>query len=194
MNLLETKGGYFWSIFVMNTGRTVASNCAGVINLNKLSKKDLMEEYEAVPDEMLPRYKEEGIDLDYPRNQLTTPTKYREIKNSILCWSHHGNPFEVNINPGMTRSLDICRVQFNETTQSWYLVFPSEKGWRKVRIRVKAKEMIGRILLCPANEFPTILDFKIVLDSKGKPNFAPLKFSFFQKIKRKLTSRKIIYS
>ncbi len=189
MNQLVTKDGFFWSIFVVNTGRTVASNCIGVIDLDNVKKEDILEQNEALPNEFLPRYLDENGDISFPRDQLTTPSKFRDVKNSVLCWSHHGNPFKIDINPGMTQSIDICRVQYHETGKFWYFIFPSEKGWRKVRVRMKANNISGKLSICPANDYPTILHFKISAEGKqGVPTFIPIRRTFFNQFIGRLFS------
>ncbi|MEM6720828.1 MAG: hypothetical protein AAF611_15970 [Bacteroidota bacterium] len=183
INILRNKDGAFWSIFVANTGRTCALNCIGCITIFNLDRMDLMEQNEALTDEQLPRYKNENIDLEFPRSQLTTPSKYRDFKSASLCWSHLGNPYELNINPGMVRSLDICRVQYHDKNKYWYLIFPSESGWRKTRLRCKLKNYKGRLFICPANEFPKSIDFEIFLSEKGIPIFKCKKRSVATNIK-----------
>jgi hypothetical protein len=48
-----------------------------------------------------------------------------------------------------------------------YFVFPSEKGWQRLRLRMWARSLEGQIRICPANEFPTVLDFQIYREEKG---------------------------
>lgn len=190
INPLITTDGYFISIDIINIGRSVATNCMGYISINDLSSNDIMEEYEAATNESLPSYRDEKIDLSYPRAQMVTPTKFREIKNVSLCWAQQGNPSEININPGMTTTLDLCKVQKTEESY-WYLIFPSEKGWRKVRFRMRFREITGRLFLCPSNEFPTIIDFKIC-DINSKPQFQVIKYNIFQRMGRRILRNKLL--
>lgn len=190
VNPLITSDGYFMSIDIINIGRSVATNCMGYLSINGISSDDIMEEHEAVTNESLPSYRDEKIDLSYPRTQMVTPLKFREIKNVSLCWAQQGNPCELNINPGMTTALDLCKVQ--KTGQSyWYLIFPSEKGWRKVRFRMRFREITGRLFLCPSNEYPTIIDFKIC-NVNDKPQFQVIKYNLFQRMVRRIFRSKLL--
>lgn len=184
INPLYTKDGFFGSIHVANLGRTVATDCMGTISLDNVFKEDIMESHEAVSDESLPSYRDEKIDLDFPRSQLVSPLSFREIKNVSLCWSMLGNPFKIDINPGTTQSLDIFRMQFHNDKKFWYIIFPSEKGWRNVRVRMKLKHITGRILICPSNEFPTILKFAIKISANKEPVFIPIKSNNFKRLFR----------
>lgn len=190
---LFSNNGFFWSIIVANMGRTVATNCTGNITLFDIDEGDTMQEHEGIKDESLPRYNEEKLDLDFPRSPLITPNKFREIRNSSLCWSLIGNPEKMDINPGTTRGLDICRVQYHPDADFWYLIFPSERGWRKVRCRIKAKPIRGRIFVCPSNIFPKILDFEIRISRDSKPNFVILKYSLLKNMIRALNRRKLYF-
>lgn len=190
---LYSSDGFFLSLIVANYGRTVATNCIGNLTLNNLKAEDIMDQKEALTEEALPKYSEEKIDLEFPRHQLISPKQFREIRNNAICWSRLGNPCEININPGMSQSLDICRAQYNNDKAFWYLVFPSELGWRKIRLRIKAKKMSGRLLVCPENEFPTVLDFKIKLDKDGVPSFIPIKYNKIKRIQRFIRRRKLYF-
>ncbi|WP_430411466.1 hypothetical protein [Kordia sp.] len=192
ISVLRNEDGAFWSILVANTGRTCAENCIGCITIFNLNKMDLMEQNEALADEQLPRYKNENIDLEYPRSQLTAPSKYRDLKCASLCWSHHGNPYELNINPGMVRGLDICRIQYHDKKKYWYLIFPSEKGWRKIRLRCRLKSYKGRLFICPANEFPKSIDFEIFLNNKDIPVFKFIKRTWIKNMKFFLRRKSMI--
>lgn len=190
---LHSQDGFFLSLVVANYGRTVATNCIGNLSLTDFTREDVMDYKEALTDEALPKYSEEKIDLEFPRHQLVQPNQFREIKNVSLCWSKLGNPCEMNINPGMCQVLDICRVQYNKEKLFWYLIFPSEVGWRKVRLRMKARNIEGRLLVCPENEFPTVLDFKIKLDEQNVPIFIPANYKYLKKIKRFFNRKKIYF-
>ena len=179
---LHTADGYFNSIEIANLGRTVATNCIGVLTLFHIDKEDILEQYNADPIESLPDYKESGDDLSFPRDQLLSPKFFRELRGVSLCWSRWGNPATMDINPGMTQVLDVCKFQIKN--ESRYIIFPSEHGWRKVRIRIKMREVQGRIMVCPSNEFPTMIKFKIDMDEEGMPRLIPLKQSFKERVKQ----------
>jgi hypothetical protein len=189
---LYSDEGFFISIRIANRGRTAAANCLGNITIN-YDIKDLMipEDYKLDKlEESLPKYSIENIRLEYPRHQLITQQKIRDIQNSTLCWSRLGNPAEIDINPGSNQDLDICRVQkyLNlDTNESfWYLIFPCEQGWRKVRARIKLetnKPLTGKLLICPNNVFPTIR--KIVFELKNNNEYPTLRienYNWFQRI------------
>ncbi len=178
---LTTKNGKFWSILIVNFGRTVATNCNCFITLFDISKEDIINENLADKDEDLPSYSYEKIDIQFPREQFVSQEKFREIKNESLCWSKHGNPDAIDINPGVVESLDVCKCQSSTDQKSWYLIFPSEEGWRKVRIRLKLKAVSGRIFICPSNEFPTLVDFKIEVNENGEPVFHPIRYGLFKR-------------
>lgn len=190
---MQMEDGFFWSIQIANMGRTVASKCVAHISLQNLKISDIVEQNDAVLEEGLPKYSEEKIDLEYPRHQLVSITKFRDISHCSLCWSRLGNPEEIDINPGTLCGLDICRVQYHKEKQYWYLIFPSEKGWRKVRIRIKAKNYKGRILVCPANNFPTMLDFEIKINDLDQPTLIPVKYNFIERVFRYFKRRNLYF-
>lgn len=190
VNPLITKDGYFVSIDIVNIGRSVAQNCTGYISLNNIERGDIIDSQYAEIDEILPSYPNEKINTSFPRDQLITKSKFRIIKNESLCWSKHGNPYELNINPGMTTRLDLFKAQKNKSSD-WYLIFPSEEGWRKVRTRINFREITGRLLVCPSNEFPTIIDFKIC-NIDNKPTFKVIKYNIFKQIKRRIFRYKLL--
>lgn len=189
---LVSDNGFFLSVSIANQGRTVASKCAGNVSIN-YAEADLMDPDQYMLDRFensLPTYRIENIPLDFPRHQLLTPGKLSEIKNSSLCWSKLGNPSEMNINPGTTQGLDFCRVQLYDNQETnekfWYLIFPSEQGWRKVRCRIKltpGKQLTGKLFVCPENVFPTIRKFFVDLDRvDGSPALSLKRYSFLERI------------
>ena len=188
---LLTENGEFWSILIVNFGRTVATNCSCFITLFDITEEDIIDENLADKEEGLPSYSHENIDIHFPREQFVSRNKFRNIQNESLCWSKHGNPNILDINPGVVESLDICKCHFSEERKTWYLIFPSEKGWRKVRIRLNLKPISGRIFVCPSNEFPTLLDFKIDVSEKGEPIFHPIRYNIFKRFVRFLNRKKL---
>ncbi len=189
---LYSDEGFFLSIRIANRGRVAASDCIGNITLN-LNAETVMNPEDYLLDrfeESLPKYTIEEIKLEHPRHQLTTKDKVREVRNSSLCWSKLGNPHEIDINPGSNQNLDICRVQlYNDTEKNerfWYLIFPCEQGWRKVRCRVKLnpKEPLeGKLLICPNNVFPTVRKISFTLDDmQSTPQFVIKKYSLLERI------------
>lgn len=190
---LKTKDGEFFSIGFINIGRSEASNCSGYISLKDITPDMIMEPSEASLDECLPSYSYENLDISHPRSQMITPNKFRHVKHEAICWAHQGNPDQININPGSVQALDICKVQRYKDNK-WYLIFPTERGWRNVRLRMEFKtDVYGRLFLCPSNEFPTITDFKIIMQD-GVPTLKIIKPNFFQRIKLRITRRRVLMS
>lgn len=190
---LKTKDGEFFSIGFINIGRSEATNCSGYISLKDITPDMIMEPSEASLDESLPSYSYENLDISHPRSQMITPKKFRHVKHEAICWAHQGNPDQININPGSVQALDICKVQRYKDNR-WYLIFPTERGWRNVRLRMEFKtDVYGRLFLCPSNEFPTITDFKIIMQD-GVPTLKIIKPNFFQRIKLRITRRRVLMS
>lgn len=166
LNLREDKSGFFISLNIINIGRTAASDSVCHLLFDKEINKDvLLEREDAMADECLPSYKEEMNNFLTPRDQLTGPSSFRQLSQVQLCWTHHGNPCEININPGVTASVDICRFQMTDDKQ-WYVMFPTERGWRRIlfRMRVDDKTIFrGKLIVCPSNDFPKILFFTMYL-------------------------------
>ena len=190
---LKTKDGEFFSIGFINIGRSEASNCSGYISLKDITPDMIMDPSEASLDESLPSYSYENLDISHPRSQMITPNKFRHVKHEAICWAHQGNPDQININPGSVQALDICKVQRYKDNK-WYLIFPTERGWRNVRLRMEFKtDVYGRLFLCPSNEFPTITDFKIIMQD-GVPTLKIIKPNFFQRIKLRITRRRVLMS
>ena len=189
---LTTEDGCFWSIKVANLGRTVAKDCIGTITLLDMDRSKLMDVSEADSLESLPEYKEENITLDFPRFQIMSPATFRLIESEPLCWAELGNPQRLDINPGMTQQLDVCKIHFGKVGN--YIIFPSEHGWRKIRIRTKIRNIKGRIMICPSNEFPTPINFRIVLDEQGQPVFRAETLKFREKVCKKLFPGKYYFN
>ena len=166
---LNAEKGVFWSVRVENKGRTVAKKCIGTMTLANLSLSDLMAPHEAAIDEELTRYQEEKLDVEFPREQIVSQTYFRDIDSVSLCWAKLGNPDSIDINPGISQTLDVCKFHSSEIGQ--YLIFPSEFGWRRVRLRTTQKDLRGEISICPENEFPTSIQFKVTISDDGISNF-----------------------
>ena len=171
LNLREDKSGFFVSLNIINIGRSVASDCICHLLFDKdIDKDTLLEREDAMADECLPSYKEENNNFLIPRDQLTSPSSFRQPLQVQLCWTHHGNPCNINVNPGVTASIDICRFQLTENFQ-WYVLFPTERGWRRILFRMKIKPgtvLKGKLFICPSNDFPKILTFTLYLH-QNKP-------------------------
>lgn len=171
LNLREDKSGFFVSLNIINIGRTVASNCICHLLLDEeINKNTLLEREDAMVEEYLPSYKEETNNFLIPRDQLTTPSSFRQPSQMQLCWTHHGNPCEININPGVTASVDICRFQLTENNE-WYMILPTERGWRRVLLRMKVESQTifkGKLIISPSNDFPKILFFTMYIHN-NKP-------------------------
>ncbi len=164
--------GYFSSLIITNTGRKKSENCIGRLFID-FPKDNIInpEDYSQInQNEIALPSSNEKI-----RHQLILPNNVRELKGEPLCWGKLGNPEHVNINPGGTEILDVCRIQFynNVDRQSdsfWYVIFPSEQGWKKIRCRVKileGQELNGKLLITTANSLPKIKKFNIKLDVRG---------------------------
>lgn len=189
---LYSDDGFFISIRIANRGRTVASKCVGNITINyELKNLITPEDYRLDKfEEALPTYRLEDIRLEHPRHQLITQKKTRDIQNSTLCWSKLGNPSDIDINPGSNQNLDICRVQKyvdNEKKETfWYLIFPCEQGWRKVRARIKLnpqESLTGKLFICPNNVFPTVRKFTFTLGNNNEyPKISIDKYNFFKQV------------
>ena len=179
---LEDKTGIYWSIQVENYGRTVAKECSAVISLYNINIDDMVAAEDIDSNEELPEYRNENIDIETPRKQIVNKDHFRPLNRVSVCWAKLGNPDVIDINPGISQSVDLCK--FHSHGLYNYFVFPSEDGWRRVRVRIKARNLKGHILICPANEFPTRVDFMISIMEDGKSEFKAIKPNFLYKFKR----------
>ena len=179
---LEDKTGVYWSIQVENYGRTVAKECSAVISLYDISIDDLVATEDTDSNEELPEYRNENIDIETPRKQIVNKDHFRLLNRVSVCWAKLGNPDVIDINPGISQSVDLCK--FHRHGPYNYFIFPSEDGWRRVRVRIKARDLKGHILICPTNEFPTRVDFVISIMEDGKSTFKAIKPNFLYKFKR----------
>jgi hypothetical protein len=164
-NYLKNKDGYLIALNIVNLGSSAATKCMSYLVIDKktaINKEDLITEHDACENEYLPTYTDENIDYTIPRQQWITPEKYVAPEQLVLCWNHAGDPYQLDINPGVTVSLNICRLRYHEENKYWYMIFPTEKGWRRVRFRMRFKPLHGKIFICPSNAFPLIVKFKII--------------------------------
>lgn len=159
---LYTDDGIFWSLSVENLGRTVATNCTGRLTLYNVVSSDVLDPSDAIATEDLPSYRHENIDLEFPREQIVKPRYFRQLRTTSLCWAKLGNPDLLDINPGISQALDLCKFQRCSTGS--YFIFPSEFGWRRLRLRLRSAHFRGRVHICPSNEFPTLVDFEFSVD------------------------------
>ncbi len=166
---LYAEDGVHWTIRVANLGRTVATNCKCIITIDSLDESDLLDVNEAFEKENLPEYREEKADLSFPRTQTLSPNYFREISGESLAWATLGNPAVISINPGITEMLDVFKVQ--DPDKGGYISMPTEYGWRRLRARIKPRDLTGRVLVCPSNEFPTLIFFRLAFDASGKSSF-----------------------
>lgn len=173
MTPLELTSGTFWSIRVENRGRTVATDCIGLITINNISIEDIVDQNDADGDENLPEYRGETVDLSFPREQIISRSYFREVDRVSLCWSKIGNPDRIDVNPGVVQSIDVCK--FHRSSGGDYFIFPSEDGWRRLRVRIRNRQITGSILVCPSNEFPTQIDFTITTPRTGYSSFEAVK-------------------
>jgi len=182
-NPLTQQDGTFWSLTIENRGRTVAKDCIAVISINFLDSKQILNPEDCLEREDLPSYRSENTDLETPRAQLVLRERYRSIERTSLCWSKLGNPEAVDINPGISQSLDLCKCQISDSKP--YFIIPSEEGWRCVRVRIMAQKLEGSVLICPSNEFPTQVKFKIFINEDGSSSLLAKRPSIFSRIFRR---------
>jgi len=162
---LKLSSGTFWSLRVENRGRTVATDCIGVISIDEIKPSDIVEFKDADANEHLPDYPNETTDLSVPREQIISNTYFREINRVSLCWAKLGNPDKLEINPGISQSIDVCK--YHKSQNGGYFIFPSEDGWRRLRVRIRKDAFSGSIFICPSNEFPTQINFRVAIDKDG---------------------------
>lgn len=162
---LSLDTGVFWSLRIENRGRTAAQDCVGAVTFDAIAENQLIPEEEADIDERLPNW-EDDQDQKFPRRQILQPGYFRKIDSVSLCWSKLGNPELIEINPGINQSLDICKVHRGKFRN--YFIIPSEFGWKKLRCRVAVETLSGEIKICPSNEFPTRIRFRISIEGDGK--------------------------
>ncbi len=187
---LVSENGFFISVKIANKGRTVASNSIGNLSIDYLDENLMSPEMYKLDqfETSLPTSRLEDIKLYFPRHQLITPEKKRKIKNSSLCWATLSNPKFIDINPGSSEVLDVCRIQLYTDGENsfWYVIFPSEQGWRKVTCRIKLVAGIpltGKLSVCPSNIFPVVRPFKIVQkNTNAKPELIIQKFGLLERI------------
>jgi len=175
--------GVYWSIQIENAGRCVAQDCIATISLFSISVDDIVSSQDASVDENLPKYVGENIDLETPREQILKVGHFREIRRTSLCWAKLGNPDSISINPGVSATLDICKFQKSQDRK--YFIFPSEDGWRRVRVRLQKNKLTGYILICPSNEFPTRVNIELTVDDSGESKLDVKRPGFFQRIFRR---------
>lgn len=184
--------GVYLSIRVGNIGRTAAERCRCTLSIFDLEPAHIIDPSQAEAHENLPEYKEEKLDLDFPRHQIVQPESHHDIVSESLCWSSLGNPPELEINPGTTQIMDICKL-FRGQNQR-YFIFPTEFGWRHIRVRVSANETIrGRLLVCPSNYYPTPLDFELCVNDAGDPVFHRVQIGLIGRLRR-IVSKSSLYT
>ena len=179
--LFAQEDGYFISIKIANAGRTAAESCIGTMTLFDIANEQIINAEESAINENLHEYREENYQFTNPRPQFVTRDSMYQLSNEPLCWADLGNPPSISINPGTTHRLDLCK--FFCTQNESYFIFPSDRGWRRVRTRLKAEAIRGRVLICPANDFPTPAYFTINIDNKGIPQITMNEPTFWQKLK-----------
>ena len=182
--------GVYLSMRVGNIGRSAAERCVCTLSIFDLKPDQIIDPNDAEVYENLPEYREENIDLEFPRYQIIQSDSFHDVTSEKLCWSELGNPAALDINPGTAQNMDICKL-FRGNNRH-YFIFPSEVGWRRVRIRISASNRIrGRLLVCPANDFPTPLDFELYMGESEDPVFRRIPLGFSGKIKHILSKRSL---
>ena len=113
-HILRDEGGCFLSLNLVNIGPNVAQNCCAYIILDHpVDSEQFLNPNEAATDEHLPCYVQENPNFEVPRNTLITRDKRRDVQQIELCWTHHGNPYHKDLNPGVQTHIDICRYQLS---------------------------------------------------------------------------------
>ena len=170
-HILKDEGGSFLSLNLVNVGPNVAKNCCAYIILETpVNSSQFLNPDEANTDEHLPCYVQENPNFEIPRNTLITREKQRDVQQIELCWTHHGNPYHKDLNPGVQTHVDICRYQHYPNCRIHdYIIFPTERGWRRVHFRLCYQPLKGKLYICPANSYPNVFDITFWLDVFGTP-------------------------
>ncbi len=170
-HILKDEGGSFLSLNLVNVGPNVAKNCCAYIILDTpVNSSQFLNPDEANTDEHLPCYVQENPNFEIPRNTLITREKQRDVQQIELCWTHHGNPYHKDLNPGVQTHVDICRYQHYPNCRIHdYIIFPTERGWRRVHFRLCYQPLKGKLYICPANSYPNVFDITFWLDVFGTP-------------------------
>ena len=170
-HILKDEGGSFLSLNLVNLGPNVAKNsCAYIILETPVNSSQFLNPDEANTDEHLPCYVQENPNFEIPRNTLITREKQRDVQQIELCWTHHGNPYHKDLNPGVQTHVDICRYQHYPNCRIHdYIIFPTERGWRRVHFRLCYQPLKGKLYICPANSYPNVFDITFWLDVFGTP-------------------------
>ena len=170
-HILKDEGGSFLSLNLVNVGPNVAKNCCAYIILDTpVNSSQFLNPDEANTDEHLPCYVQENPNFEIPRNTLITREKQRDVQQIELCWTHHGNPYHKDLNPGVQTHVDICRYQpYPNCRIHDYIIFPTERGWRRVHFRLCYQPLKGKLYICPANSYPNVFDITFWLDVFGTP-------------------------
>jgi hypothetical protein len=153
------------SVVVSNRGRTAAIDCVGFISIDDLSPDALLSPEDVEKDEKLPLESNHQLK---PVHQLLKPKYFgRSLDRELLCWAHLGNPTTYTINPGAKTLLDVFKAIKRDSSDEWYLMIPTEAGWKKLRARLKDGNYHGRLAVSPANGPQTIREFEIEPSSEG---------------------------
>ncbi len=179
---LRDETGLYWSLQIENYGRTVAKDCIATITLIGISEKDILSAEKISLSENLPQYRNESIDLATPREQIVSASHFRPLKRTSLCWAKLGNPDKIDINPGVSQSVDLCKYQIGDEIN--YFIFPSEMGWRRLRVRLTGKKISGYVLICLSNEFPTRVNIVLSVRADGISDLRVKKPSILERIRR----------
>lgn len=139
----ERKCENYHSIKIKNDGRTSSKNCKGSIFLNGIQQEDIME------------------------NSIYNPVIIYKLTSrgisGAVCWACEGNPQSITINSKDEELLDIYKVIF-KNDEIEQIVIPSENGWKKPRVSLKAKEYNGKLKITAANVKPVEKSFKLKVE------------------------------
>lgn len=143
-------------LVVKNKGRSAAKNCIGMVTID-VERDDLLTK---VPAE-LEVFKKIVSGEQEPETLVKyhlTKDNFREIKDEKICWADIPNPVSITINPGLISGLAICRA----LKPSLELYFPSEGGWKHLKMILRLREYKGKIMVSAENSKPVEAHFKIV--------------------------------
>lgn len=143
---------------VKNEGRTAAKTCIATLSLNA-QPEDLITHAAAELDEF-----EKSI-TGSPKAERKikyhlTKENFRPVRNEKTCWADISNPVAITINPKLVSGLEIYRV----LRPSLEMYFPTEGGWKHIRMVLRPKVYYGKLVVSAENSFPAEKYFKTVVE------------------------------
>ncbi len=134
---------YAHVVKVRNKGRSIAKNCVGELTID-IYKNDIAH----IPQNVL-----------NANGYCIHQNNFRAIKDEGLCWSFGNNPDKIMINPRTYKKLDFYQVYIG----SREIDIPSEKGFKKKRVKLKPKDYMGTITVSAENAEPVTRSFKMIV-------------------------------